>query len=563
MILPSKTDALTRKAKDVIEACMASQQRRVAAAKVYNSWIETGSAAASAGGMQRSLINMLYSHVDRLSSHLFSPTSLRFSIDYDHHYEKPFLLMADTAARQLTRTWERRDIDMVFASGVTVSNAHGAAILKQGMGHAGVEARLLMPWQFGVYNEELTGLGDQEAVCESGYMTAAEVWRRISHMDGAEGLYRRIMAHASKGSDGATMDSFFHQVLSTSVLNTDMSNTSTRPGGIVQLANAAAFPMSGAEIAVDTVKYHELWVRDEDMGDGVGDYCTLIVLEPDILISSRLKKQNLFVPQTLPYSLIQSNHSPGNFWGRSEIEDLMEPQGLLSRMLEDIRQVLGVQFRKVLAFEGYEGVADELYDQLQTSGAISLNPGARVNDLTPALPPDALKMVELTIKLMNDVSGFSGVMSGQGESGVRAGVHAETLLKTGSPRLRDRALLIERQCADAADRTLDLMQAKDATVYRTALSEATVREFTLSQLPDDRHVTVDSHSASPIYEDSHKDLVSFGLKAGIIQGDSAIDMLPFPEKDVLKARWREAQQKKEQMLREHPELLDKGGKGKK
>ena len=45
--------------------------------------IATGRAA---GGL--ALANILYGHIDRLASHLFSPSGLRFAMDYENLYEK-------------------------------------------------------------------------------------------------------------------------------------------------------------------------------------------------------------------------------------------------------------------------------------------------------------------------------------------------------------------------------------------------------------------------------------------------------------------------------------------
>jgi hypothetical protein len=69
---------------------------------------------------------------------------------------------------------------------------------------------------------------------------------------------------------------------------------------------------------------------------------------------------------------------------------------------------------------------------------------------------------------------------------------------------------------------------------------------------------VDSHSSSPIYEQDHKDLIGFGLKMGLVDPESAIDMLPFPKKDQLKLRYREAQKAKQEMIAQHPEILTHG-----
>jgi hypothetical protein len=64
------------------------------------------------------------------------------------------------------------------------------------------------------------------------------------------------------GNATAGPDSFFHQVLSSSQINTGVqSMTSPVPGGIVQLNNDPNYAMMGPTVAVDTVKFHELWVK--------------------------------------------------------------------------------------------------------------------------------------------------------------------------------------------------------------------------------------------------------------------------------------------------------------
>jgi hypothetical protein len=160
-------------------------------------------------------------------------------------------------------------------------------------------------------------------------------------------------------------------------------------------------------------------------------------------------------------------------------------------------------------------------------------------------------------RFMEEISGFGNILSGQGEAGVRAGGHADTLMKTASPRLRDRALLVERQCALFGDSTLAALAAKSAKVYWTDPANGEEQEFLLSQLPEDRRVFVDSHSGSPIYEQEHKETVSFLAKLGAIDGESAIDLLSVPMRDLLKARYRKMQQQKAAAMAANPELANK------
>ena len=546
MILPSNKADLLKRVIQVKDACRVSAANRAALAKLQNLWIQTGRPTGS-----RALVNKLYAHIDRLSSHLFSPAELRFMLDFEAHYEPAMLARGEMASRALTREWERKDIDILFGSGVNVSLMYGAAILKQMWGHTGVEARLLMPWQFGVYREDVNSLDDQEAVCESGLMTLEEVWRRISHLPNATALYNTIISHARKESGDELNSAFFHNVLSTAVLNTDLATARQQPGGVVQLTGNPSMGQVGPESNIELAAFHELYIKDDDRGD----YTTCLLIEPDILVSPLFKRENQFAPKVQPYSLIQANYVPGYIWGRSEIVDLMEPQGLLATWMDDIKRLMGLQYDKILAFTGGEGIGDEKYDQFRAAGYIDLPPGASVNDLTPQLPAQAFAAVELINRQMEDVSGFGNILSGQGEPGVRAGSHADTLMKTAAPRLRDRSLLVERQCAAAADKTRALLQVKDDTVYSTDPTAGPVSDFLLYDLPDDSRVTVDSHSSSPIFADDHKDLIGLGLKLGFVGGDSAIDMLPFPNKDVLKQRLKQKEAAQAKMVQEHPEIL--------
>jgi hypothetical protein len=215
---------------------------------------------------------------------------------------------------------------------------------------------------------------------------------------------------------------------------------------------------------------------------------------------------------------------------------------------------MGQQIDKILAFIGMDGITDEQYAVFRTSGYMGMPPNTDVKDLTPKLPEQMIPLIGEIIQMMNLVSGFPPVMTGQGDPGVRSGNHADTLMKTGSPRLRDRSLLVERQCNDALDTTLSLLQAKDAHEYMIDPAHEETG-FLLAQLPDDRRITVDSHSGSPIYVDDQLQLLSFSLKAGIITGESFIEQSPLKHKDILIQRLKAKEAEQMKIMLEHPELL--------
>lgn len=556
--VPTDQQKLLAFANEHIEMCRISVGMRASYCRLMNAIAETGRYDGT-----KALINMLTTHLNRTTSHLFSPVELKFSVDFERTYPKNYLQRAAVVAKILTRSWERSNIDHVFALGVFQSLKYGACLLKQwvqveGPGQTPVYyKKLVMPWQFGVYNESENEIDRQPAMVETTTMTLPEVWRRIYHLPNAAKLFERVRGHAMHGQAMSDPQSYFHQVLSTSQLQTGVSGaTRSLPGGIVQLNNDPNYAIMGPQVGAEVVNVHELWVQDDE------DYTTIIMIEPDIIIAPFGKKMNLTgVDGLQPYTLIQPNEVANWFWGRSELVDLIEPQALLSTWCDDAKRLFGLQVDKILAFIGDNGIDDEKYGQFRGAGWMNLQQGSDVKDLTPKIFPEMIPMIKFVIEQINWLSGFPNIMQGQGEPGVRAGSHADTLMKTASPYLRDRALLVERQVATAADKTLALKEAKDGSVYwtdGTSLETMDKTQFKLTDLADDWRVSVDSHSSSPIFSDENTQLVMAGFKGGMVTGEYVVDNLPFPNKEEAKAQKKEQDEKKQEQLQkliqENPEL---------
>jgi hypothetical protein len=556
--VPSGERELLTFANEHIEMCRISVGMRASYCRLMNAIAETGRYDGT-----KALINMLTTHLNRTTSHLFSPVELKFSIDFERTYPKNYLQRAAVVAKILTRSWERSNIDHVFALGVFQALKYGACLLKQWVQVEGPDQtphyykKLVMPWQFGVYNESENEIDRQPAMVETTTMTLPEVWRRIYHLPGAKKLFERVRGHAMRGQAMSDPQSYFHQVLSTSALQTGVSGaTRPLPGGIVQLNNDPNYAIMGPQVGADVVNVHELWIQDDE------DYTTIIMIEPDIIIAPFGRKMNLTgVDGLQPYTLIQPNEVANWFWGRSELVDLIEPQALLSTWCDDAKRLFGLQVDKILAFTGDNGIDDEKYGQFRGAGFVNLAQGSDVKDLTPKIPSEMMPMIKFVIEQINWLSGFPDIMQGKGEPGVRADSHANTLMKTASPYLRDRALLVERQVATAADKTLSLKEAKDGSKYWTDGSTIAMMDqtgFLLTDLPEDWRVSVDSHSSSPIFSDENTQLIMAGLKSGIVTSEYVMDNLPFPNKEEGKAQKKAQDEQKQAMLQklvqENPDL---------
>ena len=561
LTVPTGERELISFAEDMIETCRVSVGQRSAYCRLLNAVTETGRTDGT-----RSLLNWLYWQLTSKSEHIFSPVELKFTLDFDRAYPKDIYEKAAVVGKQITRHWDRTNTDFMFGEGVFESLKYGASLLKQwpqvegSDQHPSYYAKLVMPWQFGVYNEAENELDRQPCLVETTQLTMPEVWRRIYHLPDAKKLFDRISGHAQKGTSVSDPQSFFHQVLSTSQIQTGVQQaTRPLPGGIVQLNNDPNYAIMGPQVATEVVNFHEIWVQDYD------DYTTIQFIEPNIVVAPYGKKMNLLgVKNSQPYTLIQTNPVNNYFWGRSELVDLIEPQGLLAQWLEDARRLMGLQIDKFMGFIGEGGITEETYGSMRMAGFVNMQQGSQITDLTPKFPPELLPMLEFLKEQMMEIGGFPDIMRGKGEQGVRAGVHADTLLKTASPQLRGAALRAERQCAQAADLTLKMREAKDASRYWVKADtpqDVEGTSFIIEDLPDDWRVVVDSHSSSPIFSDENTQLIVGSHKMGVVDGEYLLDNLPFPDRDAAKSRLREKEKKQAEMfqnlLKSDPELGQK------
>lgn len=547
MILPSDQGKLGRWAyESVVQQCRTSVGPRIQLARSINTWRYTGSDSGSSA-----IYNRLDVHCDKLASALFSPAELRFAADFENDYGDAILQRGRVAARYLTREMERRNLDLEIQEAVEEAVPHGAMILKHNWNYHGADIETLSPWQFGVYREDVTDLDKQEALCETTYLLPEDVWRRISHLSNARELMRKVMQRARRTSPDEVPPGFLHQVLmaGTPPLIQDQG-ASASPGGMISLTGTPAMAMLAAEIAEGLIEAHQLWI----VNDETGDYTTVQLIDPDILIYPRGVRANLFIPYDQPYDKICVNKQSKYVWGRSELSSLIKLQALLRDRTEDIKKIMGLQYDRIRAFIGFSGMNDERFDQMAQEGWIAEeSPAAKVDDLTPPLPANAFEEVKMIIQFFDDVAGFDNVLSGRGETGIRSANHFQGAVRQASPRLRDRAIRVERQVAKTGEKVMWHTATKDGRVHWTKSDDPKgTSNFTLSQLPDDTRILVDSHSSSPVFEQDHANTAAFLFKSGAIDADDLLDLLPVPNRDYLHEKLKARELTKRQFLESLP-----------
>lgn len=529
--IPDKREILEKWVQEVTDECMASSEERgmvyTRAAQYYYTGTTTSEAA---------IYNKMKPFIDRLAGFLMQPTDVRFNIVFDSGEPEDVLQRAQLCSEKLTADYRASDSDIIFAEAVVWSLVNGVHILKHVPFHEGFKIAPVHPQNFGVLGETILDLDEQEAFCHVSYPTVTRLRSMLEEIEHPERdtIIGRILEARDKEKD-EEKPTYFHQMV-VGGLQPLTTPTDASAGGIVNVFPTPV-PWKPNRRMTPTVKFCELWIKDENRE---GDYTTLQAVYPDIIIEGAHTRRNISrVPGHHPFVKIQAQQTPGYFYGRSMIADVQLLQDVLSKRLRDIKIMWDRNTRAPQVFSGFTSVTEEDYLKIINEGGFlnDPNPNAKAQKLLDPPPENYLDELEFLFKLFDEAAGFSAIMGGQGEPGVRSGTHAQTLVRTSSPRLIDQAARVEKQLATSGYISFAMMQANDASIYVTDQN----KEFTLHDLPDNFQVQVDSHSASPAFAEDNRQVAIALARAGAIDAEDLIHMLHPPGAELLLARLRQRQ----------------------
>jgi hypothetical protein len=550
--IPNKDGFLELWIKEVIDECMGSAEERGMIYARAGQYYYTGTCDSRAA-----IYNKTKAFVDKLAGFLMQPVDVRFQLTYDSGEEEDVLDRSQLVAEKLTADYRTTDADITFAEGVVWSLINGCQILKiLPDGDSGTfKMAPIHPQNFGVLSESTLSLDEQEAFCHVSFPTKSKLRSMLHDHPKYDDIMARIDDEARK--DRADEEpTYFHQMVVGGLQPLgDVGDSPSSAAGIVNVFPAPT-PWRPQRAFAPTVKFCEVWIKDRDrVGE---DWTTIQVIYPDIIVEGEETRRNLSrVPGKSSFVKVQAQPTPGYFWGRSIIADVQMLQDVLNKRLRDIKIMWDRNVNSPQVFSGFTSVTEEQYFKLISEGGFinDPNPNAKAQKLLDPPPENYLEELEFLFKLFDEASGFSPIMSGQGEPGVRAGVHAQTLVRTSSPHLIDQAARIERQLADTGFLAIRIMQAMDALVYKTEQGT----EFLLSQLPPNFQVQVDSHSASPAFAEDNRQVAIALARAGAIDAEDLIHMLHPPGAELLLARLRQRQKAQaKQAEEEKKEELFKG-----
>lgn len=538
LYIPKNVLDLPAWTQEIADECMASAEERGFVYTRAAQYYYMGSADSRAA-----IYNKIKPFIDKLAGFLMQPTDVRFQIVFPSSEPEDVLERAQLVSEMLSADFRQTDSDITFAEAVVWSLVNGVQLLKiNPSNEQDFKLNPVHPQNFGVLSETTLGLEEQEAFCHVSYPSISRLRSKLEQDEHpkAKEIIERVMTGRDTKDDDVEPN-YLHQMVVGGLQPLGDSGSTPSAAGIVNVFPIPAPWRPNVHRYMETVKFCEVWVKDARRD---GDWTTLQLIHPDIIVEGEETRRNLSkMPGRHPFIKVQAQPTPGYFWGRSMIADVQMLQDVLNKRLRDMKTIWDRNANAPHVLSGFTGVTEEIYQKIISEGGFlnDPNPNAKASPLTEPLPEGAMEEVQFIFQMFDESGGFSPIMSGQGEPGVRAGVHAQTLVRTSSPRLIDQASRIERQLADTGDRALRLKQAMDPTIYKTDDSHI---EFTLTQLPEDYQVQVDSHSASPAFAEDNRQLAIALARAGAVDAEDLIHMLHPPGAELLLARLRK--RKKEQ-----------------
>lgn len=524
---------------DLIQRCNATRDTRRQFYKSLRGYYLFGSQQYALSNGPR--YNKIYPHIDQLTSFMFSPETTRFSIKFGPSVNKAEDNKILPMLAGVHGQWHDNGIDQAVRNALRWAGCYGWMGMKlrwkgwkrkqaDGEWDEGGECQafLVEPHNMGVLREDKPGLKNQEAFCETYYLTKSQLRNELVSACHARAEEIVNLAQGGHSDDTGTSAGPIDRLIVTNVTG----------GAVTGNASLWATPlemMYKPATREDLVEMQELYVYD----DSIGDYRLVTFMQPSEVIWDR-PLETAYIATTIPYIEFMLNPAYDYFWGHSETEKLMPFQDMRNERIEDIRHLLRKQAHPPAGLTGVMGgIPDEMTLALDTpSGILALDaPGSSIKVEQPQIPNDIWKDVAAIDDMFNEMSGLPAVNQGRGAPGVRSEGHAQLLSQLGSTRAKDKALVVEDSLDEVATLIVKLLRKYDKREYREDGKEPV--KFFPNQFPDDFEAKVDGHSNSPIFTENHEQRVFALLDRKVIDREGALDLLDIPLRDLLKKRLEE------------------------
>lgn len=515
------------------------------------------------GGETEDVIyNRIESHLDLVASFLYSQDHAAFSLSAPLNSSDELVKQYMAAEDSFNNDFRDAGLFDFFGDAIIGALEFDSMILKSGWSDVNQDAtcKLIMPWQFGVFSEEITELESQPAFVHTYHIDYDNACQRLRRAGLSDKIPELTVVNTP-------FESPYPELLTRMIISaTGGENLSGTVSGSVNPTYVAR-PTYHAKVDRPLVEFHELTIWDDECED----YRVFFVVNPGLVISDSKKtiaalkaakgfepqreqqkplydtKCNPFFPREHPYTHIRPYTAYEYFWGKAHIESLIPLQQWSNERLEQIHDILDKQAYPPRVGSGFMGLSDEKMDAFGGADTWVLDqlPQASIKELYPEMPPDIFADYTSIGQLFVEASGLTEVLQGKGTAGVRSKDHAKQLSTTGSGRIKKAAMRLEAPLVRLGDLTFKLnMRNNDQEIAPDPKEDGKDGDpFYYANMIGEYTLRVAGHSHSPLFSDDTRELAAGLFKAQAIDQEGLIRLLNPPNRDNLIHQLRARQKK--------------------
>jgi hypothetical protein len=486
--------------------------------------------------------NKIGSTVDTLSSFIYSPDSMRFSLHLGTEAPVDDIAKSVPLAKEVTEQWRASKTHTLFGVGVRWSNVFGVMIVKTMWMQNRVRTYLVEPHQFGVLREDIMELADQEAFTHHYTITKTQLEASLEGNPRKNSILSRVgratsndLPPMSTGLSRLIIGSPVGGVPGSVAIPGNMSGTTRGLAGGNSMGPQYDY---APRVEVELVDMCDLYVWSDD----AQDYQVITRAAPDVVIYDRPSNWLGHVQGIAPFTVIRPAFNLYDyFWGDSFVAQLTWLQDWRTDRTMQVRMILNKQADPPTSITGGVGISEEKISALRAAGGMVNfpTPNAKVQQHAPQMPSDIFAEMSQIDAMFDDRAGLGHVLQGKGEPGVRSRGQADLMARLGSSRPKERAISVEESAEEVAGQMLRLTQDHSEQRFQCEIHVEGKSEnltFTAEQFTRDYEVKVDAHSSSPIFvEDRKHDAITL-LEAHAIDRETLLDLFDPPNLQDLKER---------------------------
>jgi hypothetical protein len=582
-------------ATEIIDACSVSIRERQARGAAYRNLYLTG----DLGGKTQTF-PLVFAYIDNLSSYLYSQAELMFSISPGRRAGPRDRALCKAGESVLGEYIHTSALPELIDDAVVWSLVKGASFVQLLWTERGLTPYLVQPEKLGVLHEYKQNLDrEMEAFYHAYWLTPDAFSDMVATHPKRTKLMKSVRAYYGPEKDNRPDGASGFPIVAGGLYPYRAAGSGQQPAPRNQ-----AMWLDGPQAVLSPrlvshlIAMKELWVWDSARND----WTTIVLAGPDCVVEGELAHRNIFAEQPggprdpdrnnplagrHPFIKFCPNKLDEYFWGRSEFCNVGQLQRALNNRINGINQMMRKQENPPRVFSG-AGVStnQQAYAKLNRPGGYLSEraPQLKIEPLVQPVPADTWQSVHEMRDMFHEMAGLPPTMRGQGESGVRAQGHAETLLRTGSPRIIDRSLSIERSVEDCGELGLDIIKTKVPDTQVAWVKEADAGpfkeikldpeifeppapglhgiEFQMFHLPETAKVRLDGHSSSPAFVREARQLAFDLLKVGVLSPEQLAERVNIPDAESVVSDLERREAEKAAFIAAHPEVLQHPGRHK-